>query len=106
MIDVSTLPTWWPEAFYVALSLLTGTLSYVMRVIDAKATLAVSRVLIEAAMSGFVGLLVMCVCEEFKLSQSITVAAVIASGFNRHTTHVRTNSELYYAQARHWREIK
>ncbi|KXB19928.1 phage holin family protein [Xylella fastidiosa] len=80
MIDVSTLPTWWPEAFYVALSLLTGTLSYVMRVIDAKQTLAVSRVLIEAAMSGFVGLLVMCVCEEFKLSQSITVAAVIASG--------------------------
>ncbi|MCP8323980.1 hypothetical protein [Xylella fastidiosa] len=48
MIDPSLLPTWWKEAFYVCLAMATGTLSYLMRALDAKERLAVSRVLIEA----------------------------------------------------------
>ncbi|QPB73057.1 hypothetical protein XFPR_12470 [Xylella fastidiosa] len=47
MIDIAALPAWWKEAFYVGLAMATGTLSYVMRALDAKQRLAVSRVLIE-----------------------------------------------------------
>ncbi|AAF85114.1 hypothetical protein [Xylella fastidiosa] len=47
MVDPSLLPAWWKEAFYVGLAMATGTLSYVMRALDAKQRLAVSRVLIE-----------------------------------------------------------
>nr|WP_155244236.1 hypothetical protein [Xylella fastidiosa] len=48
MIDPSAMMFWWKEAFYVCLAMTTGTLSYLMRALDAKERLAVYRVLIEA----------------------------------------------------------
>ncbi|HHW4679764.1 MAG TPA: phage holin family protein [Xylella sp.] len=81
MLDPSSPPSWWKEAFYAGLAMVAGTLGYLMRTLDNGEKPTWTRVLIEAGAAGLVGLCAMWVCESLEMSQKLTAVTVGVFGW-------------------------
>jgi hypothetical protein len=72
---------WFKTAAYALLAAFGGVLGYVMRTVDKKERVIWWRAILEGLGAAFVGLLVMFVCQEMKLSQGYTGVIVGVCGW-------------------------
>jgi hypothetical protein len=73
---------WWIKATaYIAFSSVGGVLGHLMRTIDKKESINMGRCLVEGMSAGFVGLLVLLVCQAMELGEQWTGVIVGVSGW-------------------------
>lgn len=76
------LTAWWFKAFaYAAFSSLGGVLGHLMRSLDKPGKISWGRCIVEGIAAGFVGLLVLLMCQAMDLSEQWTGVIVGVSGW-------------------------
>lgn len=74
--------SWWVKAImYAILATFAGSLGYIMRTIDKDRPISYGRAIIEGFAAGFVGLLVMLMCNAITMSDQWTGVIVGVSGW-------------------------
>lgn len=80
-MDENSIVTWWLRAIaYTAFASLGGALGHLMRTFD-KTTFSWARCTLESLAAGFVGLLMLLVCQAMNLSEQWTGVIVGVSGW-------------------------
>jgi hypothetical protein len=88
---------WWVKAsVYATLATLGGFLGHVMRSLDKSTPISWGRAAVEGLAAGFVGLLVMLVCNAMSLSDQWTGVIVGVSGWLGANASIRVLEKLVY----------
>lgn len=81
MIESIVNSWWFKTATFLALAASGGVLGYIMRTVDKNQRVIWWRATLEGMGAAFVGLLVMLICQEMKLSQGYTGVIVGVCGW-------------------------
>lgn len=74
--------SWWIKAAaYAGLAMFGGTIGYAMRMLDSKSPISLGRAVLEGLAAGFVGFLVMLVCNATGFSEEWTGVIVGVAGW-------------------------
>jgi hypothetical protein len=88
---------WWVKAIlYAALAAFGGFLGHVMRALDNSADISYGRACVEGLAAGFVGLLVMLVCNAIGFSDQWTGVIVGVSGWLGANASIRMLEKLVF----------
>ena len=91
--------SWWVKAvLYAALATFGGFLGHVMRALDKSTPIVYSRALVEGLAAGFVGLLVMLMCNALNLSEQWTGVIVGVSGWLGANASIRMLEKKVFKQ--------
>lgn len=91
--------TWWVKAaMYAALASFGGFLGHIMRSLDGSIPISYGRAIIEGLAAGFVGLLVMLMCNAMNLSDQWTGVIVGVSGWLGANASIRMLEKKVFRQ--------
>lgn len=91
--------SWWVKAIlYAALATFGGFLGHIMRSLDRSTPVSYSRAIIEGLAAGFVGLLVMLMCNALNLSEQWTGVIVGVSGWLGANASIRMLEKKVFKQ--------
>ena len=89
--------SWWVKAIlYAALATFGGFLGHVMRALDKSAPISYGRACVEGLAAGFVGLLVMLMCNATNMSDQWTGVVVGVSGWLGANASIRMLEKLVF----------
>lgn len=88
--------SWLRVSLYAAFAALGGVLGHIMRAIDRKERVVFVRAIIEGIAAGFVGLLVLFLCQAMHLSEQWTGVIVGVSGWLGANATIRLIETLVY----------
>lgn len=89
--------SWWVKAIlYAALATFGGFLGYVMRALDKSTPISYGRACVEGLAAGFVGLLVMLMCNATNMSHQWTGVVVGVSGWLGANASIRMLEKLVF----------
>lgn len=87
---------WFYAAAYTGLAAIGGFLGYLMRTIDTEEQITFGRVLLETMAAGFVGLLVLFVCQSLGVTPAMTGVIVGMSGWLGATASIQLIKLIVY----------
>ena len=89
--------SWWVKAIlYAALAMFGGFLGHVMRALDKSTPIGYGRACVEGLAAGFVGLLVMLMCNATNMSDQWTGVVVGVSGWLGANASIRMLEKLVF----------
>ena len=90
--------TWWQLVLYPLFACVGGALGHVLRTLDAGGHISMWRTLLESMAAGFVGILVMLICQQLHLSPQWTGVCVGVCGWLGATVSIRMLERLVRAR--------
>jgi len=90
--------TWWQLVLYPLFACVGGALGHVLRTLDAGGPISLWRTLLESMAAGFVGILVMLICQQLHLSPQWTGVCVGVCGWLGATVSIRMLERLVRAR--------
>ena len=89
---------WWQLVLYPLFASVGGALGHVLRTLDAGGHISMWRTLLESMAAGFVGILVMLICQQLHLSPQWTGVCVGVCGWLGATVSIRMLERLVRAR--------
>lgn len=97
MIQEDPSLLWWLKAFaYSAFASLGGFIGHLMRAVDKREKISWARAVLEGVAAGFVGLLVLMLCQAMQLSEQWTGVIVGVSGWLGANASIRMLETLVF----------